>query len=235
MSKIGSILAHYYSFKDANRSFSQCGEDLIIEYAFKNYLNIHNPTYLDIGAHHPSLLSNTYLFYLKRCSGVCIEPDPFLFSTIQKERKRDICLNSCVGAESMDRVDFYIMSSRFLNTMSREDALRYQSYGNQKIEQVVQLKMISVNDICQRYFHAGPNLVSLDVEGAEMAILKAFNFSLYRPEIMCIETLTYTEDTNERKIIEIIDFMKSNGYFVYADTYINTIFIDEQAWKKLRQ
>jgi FkbM family methyltransferase len=235
LSKTGSFYKVYKRSKDAKCSFSQSGEDLIAEYALTNYLKITNPAYLDIGAHDPVYLSNTYLFYAKGCSGVCVEPDPDLFRAIQKKRKRDTCLNACVGAEAKEGIDFYIMTSRSLNTMSKQDALRYQSYGTQKIERVVQISMIPVNEICRTYFHPRPNYVSLDVEGAEMIILKGFDFSLYRPEIMCIETLTYMEDGMERKINEIIDYMKSNGYFVYADTYINTIFIDMTAWKRQRQ
>ncbi|MFM6249337.1 MAG: hypothetical protein ACKPEQ_09345, partial [Dolichospermum sp.] len=56
-------------------SYSQCGEDLIINFIFNN-LGIINPSYLDIGAHHPTYLSNTYSFYRKGCQGVCVEPDP---------------------------------------------------------------------------------------------------------------------------------------------------------------
>jgi FkbM family methyltransferase len=233
--KAGALLTGRGRADSANHSFSQCGEDLVVEYALVNYLKIKNPAYLDIGAHHPVFLSNTYLFYTKGCSGVCVEPDPDLFCALKEKRKRDICLNACVGPEAKDRVDFYLMTSRSLNTMSKQEAVRYQGYGTQKIEQVVQLPMLSVNDICRTYFHPCPHYVSLDVEGAEMDILSGFDFSLFRPEIMCIETLTYTEDRTERKINEIIELMKSNGYFVYADTYINTIFIDTLAWKRRRQ
>jgi hypothetical protein len=39
--------------------------------------------------------------------------------------------------------------------------------------------------------------------------------------------LTYAEDKSERKIEEISALMHSKGYFTYADTYINTIFVDK--------
>ena len=63
-----------------------------------------------------------------------------------------------------------------------------------------------------------------------MQILKSFDFSHYRPEVFCIETLTYAENHSERKVTEILEFMKSNDYFNYADTYINTIFVDNKIW-----
>jgi FkbM family methyltransferase len=220
---------------NSQHSFAQCGEDLIINFICSNLFKMNNPSYLDIGAHHPTSLSNTYLFYVMGCRGVCVEPDPFLFQAIRKKRAEDICLNAGVGALAREYADFYIMSSRILNTFSKEEAIRYQGYGNKKIERIIQLPLLSINDICRQYFPSHPNFISLDVEGSEMSILNSFNFSLYRPEIFCIETITYTENKTERKIVEIIDFMKAAGYFVYADTYINTIFIDTNAWRDLRK
>ena len=34
-----------------------------------------------------------------------------------------------------------------------------------------------------------------------------------------------------KKIKEIIDLMIDNDYFIYADTHLNTIFIDNNLWK----
>ncbi|MEI7466364.1 MAG: hypothetical protein WCJ87_13545, partial [Burkholderiales bacterium] len=53
-----------------------------------------------------------------------------------------------------------------------------------------------------------------------------------RPPLFCVETLTYIEDGSERLLTEIIDFMRSQDYFDYADTYVNTIFIDRAAWAR---
>jgi len=213
------------------RSFSQSGEDLIMQFIFM-WLRIDKPSYLDIGAHHPTYLSNTYLFYENGSSGVCVEPDPFLFEEIHKTRKRDICLNMGVGGGGADKADFYILNSRTLNTFSREEAERYASYEGKAIEKVVEIPLISVNDIIEQHCVQVPNLVSLDVEGMDLQILQDFNFNRYSPEVFCIETLTYTEDNTERKLTDIIDLMLSKNYFVYADTYLNSIFVSRDAWNK---
>src|ERR1035438_1460830 len=73
-------------------SYSQCGEDLIIRYVF-DVLKIPCPVYLDIGAHHPRFLSNTFLFYQQGAHGINIEPDPTLFAAFPKQRNRDTNLN----------------------------------------------------------------------------------------------------------------------------------------------
>lgn len=212
-------------------SFSQCGEDLIIQHICM-WLRIDQPAYLDIGAHHPSYLSNTYLLYLQGSCGVCVEPDPSLCEEFRKMRKRDVCVNAGVGEGTADCADFYIMSCRTLNTFSREEAERYAGYGDKRIEKVVSIPLVSIESLLSRHFARAPHLVSLDVEGLDLQILRGWDFDKYRPEIFCIETLTYTENNSERKLTEIIEYMTSHGYFVYADTYVNTIFVSREAWAR---
>ena len=219
----------------AKYSYSQCGEDLIVNFVF-NAIKIKNPTYVDIGAHHPTYLSNTYLFYQKGCHGICIEPDPYLFKKIKAQRPRDICLNIGAGINQEKSADFYIMTTRTLNTFSKQEAERYQTYGTDKIEKIIKMPLQNINDILNRYCNSNcssskPNFISLDIEGLDFEIIQTFDFSKYKPEVFCIETLTYTETKSEQKITKIIDFMKSQNYFVYADTYINTIFVHIDSWK----
>lgn len=212
------------------RTYSQCGEDRIIEFIFDQYLKIKSPTYMDIGAYHPFTFSNTALLYEKGARGVCIEPDPCLFEEIKKHRKQDVCLNIGVGTGTNEFAEFYVMSSRTLNTFSKEEAERYQSFGNQTIQEVIKVPVFPVNQVIKEHLGKSPNFISLDVEGLDLDILKSFDFNAYRPEVFCIETLTYTEDSSERKISEIIEFMVSKNYFLYADTYINSIFVDLYSW-----
>ncbi|HEY5293654.1 MAG TPA: FkbM family methyltransferase [Burkholderiales bacterium] len=224
-------LTHNHS-ENCKISYSQCGEDLILQQLFM-VLGIYKVSYLDIGAHHPSYLSNTYLFYESGGHGVCVEPDPSLFAEFAKKRPRDINLNCGVGISSGE-ADFFVMSSSTLNTFSRAEAERYQSYGKQRVLQTIRVAMRPVNEILEQYFEKCPNLVSLDVEGMDYLILRNFDFGKFRPEVFCLETLSYTEDKSERKLTEIIDLMHENGYLTYADTYINTIFVDSAAWNKDR-
>ena len=220
--------------KEVNKkvSYSQCGEDLIIDFIFTT-LKIESPTYLDLGAHHPYYLSNTAFFYLKNSFGVSVEPDPDLFKLIKNERPNEISLNVGVGIEGSEVADFYIMNIPTLNTFSKSEAERYASYPGKSIKEVIKLPLLTVNQIIQSNFKGkAPNFVSLDVEGMDFEIVNSFEFDKYRPEVFCIETLTYTEDNTERKLNNIIEYMLNKDYFLYADTYINSIFVDKKKWSK---
>jgi FkbM family methyltransferase len=219
--------------KKARVSYAQCGEDLIVQFIFEA-LRLPKPTYLDLGAHHPRHMSNTFLFYTQGARGVCVEPDPTLYAHLKRVRPHDMCLNVGVGASSVGHANFYIMTSKALNTFSWQEAERYQRYGNQKIEQVIQVPVLSVNEIINQYCKAAPQFISVDVEGLDLEIVKSLNFDTFRPAVLCVETLTYTEDRTERKLTEIADVVCDRGYFLYADTYINSIFVDREAWTNRR-
>jgi len=227
---IGMLRGFQRNYADNSRaSYSQCGEDLIIQQLFIA-LGIDRIRYLDIGAHHPSYLSNTYYFYLQGNDGVCVEPDPLLFKLFPKLRPRDTHLNCGVGATEGAAV-FYIMSTPGLNTFSSEEANRYSASGNHAIRKKMKIEIKTVNHIIERNFSECPDLISLDIEGWDLVVLKSLDFLRYRPKVFCIETLSYTEDNSERKLTEIIEFMHENDYVTYADTYINTIFVDRNCWK----
>ena len=222
--------------RNHQRSYAQSGEDLILAYIFR-WIGIAKPTYLDIGAHHPTWLSNTYLFYKGGSSGVCIEPDLDCFENIRKHRKRDVCLNVGVGVGGAESLKLYVMTARTLNTFSREEAERCQNtrnYGDQRIERIIDVPVRSISEIMREYSSGGVNLVSIDVEGLDFEILREFDFATYQPEVFCVETLRYQEDGSLKKNANLIRFMQEQGYAVYADTYINTIFMSEAAAARIR-
>ena len=63
----------------------------------------------------------------------------------------------------------------------------------------------------------------------DLQILRAIAFRRTRPEVVCVETLDFA---SQEKDAEITLFMQSVGYRVYADTFINTIYLEEAAWQR---
>lgn len=210
-------------------SYSQCGEDLIIDHVFR-VLGIRNPTYLDIGAHDPRRLNNTYLFYWQGCKGVCVEPNPSLYAKIARIRPRDCCLNVGIVASDAQFGELYVLSNDTLSTFSQSTAQRYVGYGRQRVEKQVRVPTMQINSVIDKYLSGRVNLISLDTEGTEVEIIESLNLTEYRPEVMCVETLTYSEDGSDVKIGDIVASVVARGYVAYADTHINTIFVEGQAW-----
>ncbi len=210
--------------------YSQAGEDLLIAQCLGK-LGISQPSYLDIGANNPEFISNTYYFYLRGSKGVCVEPNPRLAAKIKKVRPRDTVLNIGVGLSEQTEADFYLFSGYAdgLSTFSREEAERWQQVGMKELgklryEQVIKLPLRPINDIIGEHFSSAPDLLSIDVEGLDLQILKTLDFDVHRPAVICVETLSYDEHQADFKRTDIVEFLLSRDYKVYADTHINTVF-----------
>jgi FkbM family methyltransferase len=212
------------------RSYSQCGEDLIVSFVLET-LGITRPRYLDLGAPHPYYLNNTYLFYRRGARGVNVEADPRFAARLARARKRDVTLNVGVGPEA-GVLEFHILSVPTLSTFSIQEAKRYTEQFGYRIERTVQVPVRTFGQLVNEYFEAVPDLVSLDVEGLDLPILRSIDLSRYRPLIFCIETISYSETGQGRRIVEIDALMGNSGYLRYADTHINTIFVDEARWRR---
>jgi len=210
-------------------TFSQCGEDQIVGFVLRA-LGVTDVTYVDIGAHHPVKNNNTYLFHMSGGHGICVEPNPELHKEIAIIRDRDICLNVGVAGTTQGLVDYYMMSNSALNTFSRGEATKIEAFGNNKLESILKIPVISIEDLLDEYFENSPDFISIDVEGLDFEIVQAIPFDRYRPLVVCVETVQYTEDNTDCKRFNIIEYFESNNYINYADTYVNTIFVDKEAW-----
>src|SRR5436853_220648 len=63
-------------------SYAQVGEDLVMWHIAYDVLGIKNPTYMDVGAHHPVINNNTFLFYERGSRGVLVHPNPALHDVL---------------------------------------------------------------------------------------------------------------------------------------------------------
>jgi FkbM family methyltransferase len=212
-------------------SYAQTGEDLIIRFIF-DQLQIARPTYIDVGAHHPFYLSNTALFYQSGSRGINIEPDPHLYKGFLQHRKKDLNLNIGIGETEGD-ADFFIISSPTLNTFSKSQAEGYKKEGDYRITNVIKTRINTLKNIIDDYNNGiFPQLLNLDAEGIDELILHSVDYATCFPLVMCIETISFSTSGNGIRNTALIDYVKSKGYRVYADTYINTIFVHEATWKK---
>jgi FkbM family methyltransferase len=212
-------------FKVSN---SQAGEDRIVHYLFAS-MGINAVSYIDIGANNPVSWNNTYLFYMEGCRGVLIEPDFNFNERIKSIRPNDIIINAAINDEGDKHADFFVFDPPSLNTLSKEEAeIRIQS-GAIKLVETRSIKLVTIENIIKENLNdILPHLISLDVEGVDYIVLKSFDFKKYPVPVWIVETCEYSENHIKPKVNSIIDLMLSKDYFVYADTYINTIFVNKE-------
>lgn len=217
-------------------SLSQAGEDTILAYIFM-VLGIEESkcSYLDLGANHAKMLSNTYYFYQKGSRGVLVEANPKLIAELKFYRSGDVVLNRCIATESGQNIDFYVMSGDGLSTPDRKQAEEIAIYNPAiQIEDIVTVQTITVNEILDTYFDGDPVFINIDLEGVEMDILNSIDFEAHRPLAIILEMIPYRHHLVVGiKNQEILQFMTDNDYVEYAFTGINSIFLDKRQMKKL--
>ena len=146
-----------------------------------------------------------------------------------KKRKKDINLNVAVG-DSGGVMNFYVINPDTLSTLSESDAKRYQSLG-EKIEKVVPVKTMTVADIVNTYSKGiFPDVLSLDAEGYDLAILKTIDWDVARPKIICVESIPYNRKMRNyfesMQKSEMIRYLRDKNYSIAAFTGINAILVD---------
>lgn len=212
-------------------SYSQCGEDRIVDFLF-TCVNVSVGTYLDIGAHHPTDINNTYFFYKKGWRGFNIDPLAAHIELFNAHRSHDVNIAAGIGDVTGVR-PFYRMSAPTLSTFQKENAENYCRMGH-SIEQVLPVQFLSAVDLIKQYdIPANIDLLSLDTEGGELEIIENLVKGGVRPKVMICETVDYVPDLRDsRKNSDLIEKIKGLGFMVYADTFINTIFLDQAWWRK---
>ena len=213
-------------------SFSQCGEDVILRWLF-NDKKMKKISYLDIGANSPDCDNNTFLFYSSGSKGVCVEANKALIPKLKKVRSKDKILNLGVSISDEKDADFFVFDAAGISTFDKEEAGKRIASGRYHIVETIKIPLISINRLIKEYFSSVPDLLSLDIEGLDLAVLKSLNLDALPIPVICVETCTYSENHIRPKDTEIIQYLLGEGYEVYADTYINTIFVNSKWFNTL--
>ena len=209
-------------------SFSQCGEDIIVDYLFR-LRGIEQPSYIDIGAYHPFVLSNTARFHERGCRGVNVDPNPNAICLFKKHRKEDINLNVGIsdrGGES----DFFLMEDRTLSTFSPSERDHLENHGQRRAG-VEKMQLMTLPEVIDRYCGGiFPDFMSLDVEGMELPILRSIDFEKCFPKVICVEISEYSPVGAGMRRTELVDFLLSRDYYEYAHANLNAIMVRKQFW-----
>jgi FkbM family methyltransferase len=211
-------------------SYAQQGEDIALWQILRNVLGIEHATYMDIGAHHPVFNNNTYYFYERGSRGVLVEPNPALHRVLEQVRPRDVLVRAGIGVSALAEADFYIIGGSEdaqLNTFSPQqaEALVTRSNGRYRIERVLKIPLLSINELMRKHWNGPPNLLSLDTEGFDLPILRSLDFERLRPDVVCVESV---EVGGRRVTAEILQLMAQKGYDIRGGSFINTIFVDRR-------
>ena len=210
----------------ARQSFSQQGEDIVLYHLLHDWMKLTAPVYLDIGAADPVESNNTYLLYWTGGRGVLVEPNPDYVRKLRRERPGDIVVQVGIGVTDAAEADYYVIRGQpTLNTFSADQVAMYRRGGRDDVVEKVVMPLISINHLIRQCVGKAPDLVSIDVEGLDLAILRTLDFATYRPGAIIAETIAMG-GAHGSDNTDIGAFLKSKGYVVRGGSLYNTIFAD---------
>lgn len=193
-------------------SYSQFGEDKIV-FAYFCSLSIRNGCFLEIGANHPTQLSQTWLLEQNGWSGILIEPLPHLATLLAQQRK-----NSRVFEAAVSSADKTGHSYLIVKESDAESILVFDEPDNTCSYKLVQVR--TINDILTEAGCTQVDFLSIDIEGMEIPALQDFDFEKYRPKMVLIED--HCHDLKKHR------FLQSKGYKIVNRCGCNNWYIPEK-------
>lgn len=201
-------------------TYAQTGEDIILEfllqYQTKGY-------YIDVGCNHPIRISNTFNFYLKGWTGLCIDANTSLIKEFKALRKRDTAVEAAVSDEEKETL-FYEFNSDAVSTLDENHKLEWEK--NQSIKNIRKIRTQTLASIIETNIPKNQliSFLSIDVEGHDFSVLKSNNFSKYRPIVILIEI--HKVNIENIKDNPIYVFMNQNQYALVNYATMNAYFMD---------
>lgn len=175
--------------------------------------------YIDVGCNHPFKLSNTYLLYLNGWRGICVDPLPRFGPLFHRWRPEDRFECAAVG-EHAGELTLFEFESDVLSTLEASLAAAYQAQGR-RLRRQTAVRVRPLDAILEEHGARGPvSLLSIDIEGHELAALKSMNLEKWRPEFVCLEVLTAAGQRHERAI----EFLSGHGYKAVLDLGLNLVY-----------
>ena len=198
-------LGSKYKYFTKKNSYSQFGEDLIINNFFGNFVG----TYVDIGCYHPIKYSNTALLHKKGWSGTNIDLNKTSIDFFNACRKNDLNITACLS-DKIEEVEVY-MDSEFsaLNSINKNNIKKF-GLNNLKKKRV---QTTLFNKLIKKNF----DFLNIDCEGNDLKILKTIDLKKFTPKIINIEV----SKDNKKQIYEYLNFY---GYGIYEVKSMSHIF-----------
>lgn len=133
-----------------------------------------------------------------------------LTQLVQTDPRRLQFVNTVLGPENKDAVDFHLLDDPSGGTGSSMLA------ENSNIPRtVVQLPMRTLDDVIESAQFPAPQFIKLDVQGYELEVLKGARNALSSAQCVLLEVSTWQYNENAPLIDEILTSMKDAGFVMY--------------------
>lgn len=167
-----------FSKRQSRRLYSQFGEDAVLSEMFGRKKT--SGVYVDVGCYHPRKHSNTYLLYKRGWSGLLVDIEPAKIIACRILRPRDKAVLAAVSDSS---------GMRTVYAPKRFSVLASLSQVGPDYKPIGQIRSATLTELLDEHLPGRQiDLLSIDVEGHDLEVLRGLDFRRFRPGVIVVES-----------------------------------------------
>jgi len=176
--------------------------------------------FVDVGANHPTIESQTYHLELADWDGLLIEPLESYCQLLKEQRKGRVAQFACSSPRNHNAVLRMLVAGGHSTLNATPIALGTIS------TEYADVPCRTLDSILSDYkVPSGFDFLSVDIEGHEMEMFQGFSLSTWRPRLVLLEDHVLSHDKH--------DFMVDSGYQLIMRTGLNSWYVPCEAGYRL--
>lgn len=181
---LGKVCARWIA-PTASLHFGQTGEDTILKWLTTEHIGPRPVTYVEVGCHDARACSTSYRLYIEGGRGLAIDLEPSHAASFRAHRPRDVFVAAAVSDVEGDAVA-HAFETSLVTTINATQAEAWAHRWKPTGQYTVRTKRLW--DLYEAHLApAEVDVLLLDVEGHEEAVLRGARLERMRPRIIVCE------------------------------------------------
>ena len=178
---------------------------------------------IDVGAFHPTWLSNSYDLEQTGWEVHCVEPNPYCIS-ILKEQRKNVYEYACSDYNKDDEELYIYRQEGIIGDASGTGLIEHSDeYTKSLLAETIKVKVRTLDWLIENELHIDHlDFLSIDAEHNEVAVLRGIDFNRWKPKVVVVESLNELEREQQRSILSVFGY-KLSTTLVFNDLYIMDI------------
>jgi FkbM family methyltransferase len=195
-------------------SYAQWGEDKMV---WNYFHQKRTGFFIEVGANEPTGNSQTYFLEQKGWEGILVEPQAACCERLRKARPRSKVFQVACGAPEQRGKALF----RFAAQSDRSALASLRPDEEVAFTHTAEVEVTTLDDLLVQTGNPKPDFVSIDVEGAELTVLKGFDLSRHQPDLILVEDYVFD--------LRLHSHLRSQKYKLVKRTGSNNWYVPEAA------
>ena len=187
------------------------------------------PSFIEIGANDGIASDKLHPYILEHeMQGILVEPLPAAFDRLKANYsgRPDLIFENCAISNHQGVAPFYCLKQDYavhakvplshteftdrISSLSLETLLKHITYAGdwRDIVETVDVPIITFEQLCERHAISSVDVLQIDAEGHDAAILCSIDLALYAPALVCFEHL----HLSGQEYVSALEHLTSHGY-----------------------